>query len=47
VKTAIHTICAAKYQTCLERLLNSFWISNNSMLVKYHTGDFVEWERII
>jgi hypothetical protein len=49
-KTAVHTnlchkskqmftqICATKYQTYLENQLNNFCTSNNSMLMKYHTG---------
>ena len=35
-------ICAAKYQTYLEKQLNNFWTWNNSMLMKYHTGDSAE-----
>jgi hypothetical protein len=47
VKTAVHTISAAKYETCLEKQLDNFRTSNSSMLMKYHTDDSAEWERII
>jgi hypothetical protein len=30
-KTAVHAICATKYQTYLENQLNNFWTRNNSM----------------
>jgi len=39
--------CATNYQTYLENELNNFWTQNNSMLMKYHTGDSAEWIRII
>jgi len=39
--------CATNYQTYLEKKLNNFWTCNNSMLMKYHTGDFAELIRII
>jgi hypothetical protein len=35
------------YQTYLEDRLFNFWTWNNSMLMKYHTGDSAEWIRII
>jgi hypothetical protein len=39
--------CATNYQTYLENQMNNFWIWNNSMLMKYHTGDSAEWINII
>jgi len=39
--------CATNYRTYLENQLNNFWTWNNSMLMKYHTGDSAEWIRII
>ena len=39
--------CATNYQTHLENQLNNVWTWNNSMLMKYHTGDSAEWIRII
>ena len=39
--------CATNYQTYLEKQLNNIWTWNNSMLMKYHTGDPAEWIRII
>jgi hypothetical protein len=35
--------CSTNYQTYLENQLNNFWTWNNSMLMKYHTGDSAEW----
>jgi len=40
-------ICATKYQTYLENQLNNFWTWNNSVLMKYHTGDSAKLMRII
>ena len=39
--------CVTDYETYLEKNLNNFWTENNSMLMKYHTGDSAEWTRII
>ena len=39
--------CVTNYQTYLENQLNNFWTWNNSMLIKYHTGDSAESIRII
>jgi hypothetical protein len=39
--------CATNYRTHLENQLNSFWTWNNSMLMKFHTGDSAEWKRNI
>jgi len=38
--------CATNYQTYLEKQLNNIWTWNNSMLMKYHTGDSAECIRI-
>jgi len=38
-----HKKCATNYQTHMENQLNNFWTWNNGMLIKYHTGDSVEW----
>ena len=47
VKIAIHTKMCTKYQICLENKLNNFWTWNNSILMKYHTGDSAVWIIII
>jgi len=39
--------CVTNYQTYLAKQLNNFWTWNNSMLMKYHTGDSAERIRII
>jgi hypothetical protein len=39
--------CATNHQTYLENQLNNVWTWNNTMLMKYHTGDSSEWIRII
>jgi len=39
--------CATNYQTYLENQLNNFRAWNNSMLMKYHTGDSAEWIKIV
>jgi hypothetical protein len=35
------------YQTYFENQLNNLWTRNNSMLMKYHTGESAEWIRIL
>jgi len=40
-------ICATKYQIYLKNELSNFWTWNNSVLMKYHTGDSAKWMRII
>ena len=34
--------CVTNFQTYLGNQLNNFWTWNNSMLMKYHTGDSAE-----
>jgi Na+-transporting methylmalonyl-CoA/oxaloacetate decarboxylase gamma subunit len=47
VKITVHTKSVTNYQTYLENQLNNFLTWNNSMLMKYRTGDSAEWIRII
>jgi hypothetical protein len=39
--------CATNYQAYLENKFNNFWTWNNSLLIRYHTGDSAEWIMII
>jgi hypothetical protein len=46
-KQLFRQTCSAKYQTYLENQLNNFWTWNNSILMKYHTGNSAGQIRII